>query len=722
MAPMNDQELQILNMEPVNPTNTPVSPPATSVIDHHANSDDLVLIHGLSDTVATSEDITPADDNDSSEQISIPNNSNIRDSCIVHRSEQKGIDTKAVGFYPVCKAWALEIASIVLGMLALVAIIVILAQFNNRNLPNWPLSITLNTLVAFLATISKAAILVPVSMALSQSQWGWFQQERPLYDFHVFDQASRGVWGSLLFLRRIHFQHFASIGAVLMVTSLLTSPITQLSISYPVRSVAVQGEANTGIIQSIFYSENGMKTDDVSRAINLAISLDTDGHFSTPSGIKGASCSTGNCTFETYHSLGVCLKVANISSDLRIEQVQDNEPSGIPLLDKGFGYGPLLSPGNKVWKVSLPGGPALAGQYGFSMFVDALNGNTSIGFQTSSDLLRTRLLSVVLIFTKPILSNSSLADPIPRDVRILVNATIGIQYEALEFLFHLCVQSYDTSINMGKENTRLRDSIAQPFEHRPGTFLDLNCSSVLDEFPLECLSREERANETMYLMPPYPNTEGVNASVEDKTFGIDYYTMEEIATAMIPELQTYQGVSDSPSEDPIRMGYGYLFGVQLFTRAIFSSDGLRNASERDNRIFNIFTNVATLLSSHMRTAPPPGSDIRFMNFTGQAWRDESYVLINWGWISFLACELVISASFLLLTIMSQSSQQRRYYGKSPLLYEDSKDSSLATLVALSGRCRDMVGGGLRPMNELEIATKGLLVKLDGNEVTPAEPC
>jgi hypothetical protein len=34
----------------------------------------------------------------------------------------------------------------------------------------------------------------------------------------------------------------------------------------------------------------------------------------------------------------------------------------------------------------------------------------------------------------------------------------------------------------------------------------------------------------------------------------------------------------------------------------------------------------------------------------------------------------------------------------------------------------MVGGGLRPIDGLEIAAKWLQVKLDGNEVAPAEAC
>jgi hypothetical protein len=96
------------------------------------------------------------------------------------------------------------------------------------------------------------------------------------------------------------------------------------------------------------------------------------------------------------------------------------------------------------------------------------------------------------------------------------------------------------------------------------------------------------------------------------------------------------------------------------------------------------------------------------------------VHINWGWISFLAAENALAAGFVVLTMISQSRRQRTHQRENVLVYEDVKDSSLATLVALGGQCRQRMGGGLRPIDELEKAAKDLRVRLDTQEVVPAE--
>ncbi|KAL2204502.1 hypothetical protein CC79DRAFT_1144090 [Sarocladium strictum] len=86
-----------------------------------------------------------------------------------------------------------------LGLLG--AIIAVLAWRNNKPLPSWYADITVNTVIALLATICRAATIVPISEGLSQLKWIWFAQgTRPLRDIGVFEKASRGPWGSLQLL------------------------------------------------------------------------------------------------------------------------------------------------------------------------------------------------------------------------------------------------------------------------------------------------------------------------------------------------------------------------------------------------------------------------------------------------------------------------------------------------------------------------------------------
>jgi len=68
------------------------------------------------------------------------------------------------------------------------------------------MAITLNAFVAFFTTLAAVTLLIPVTEAVSQWKWNYFMTEQPLSDFEVFDDASRGAWGSVLLLRRFSFR------------------------------------------------------------------------------------------------------------------------------------------------------------------------------------------------------------------------------------------------------------------------------------------------------------------------------------------------------------------------------------------------------------------------------------------------------------------------------------------------------------------------------------
>lgn len=78
------------------------------------------------------------------------------------------------------------------------AIITVLAWRDDKPLPDWYAGITVNTVIALLATICRASTVIPISEGISQLKWNWLAQgTRPLRDLAVFDEASRGPWGSL---------------------------------------------------------------------------------------------------------------------------------------------------------------------------------------------------------------------------------------------------------------------------------------------------------------------------------------------------------------------------------------------------------------------------------------------------------------------------------------------------------------------------------------------
>jgi uncharacterized BrkB/YihY/UPF0761 family membrane protein len=103
----------------------------------------------------------------------------------------------------VMKRWLLEIVSWIISALCMGAILVLLAVFKDKAQPRRILGLTLNAHIAVLSKIASAALLVPTSEALGQLKWSWFKSgSKKLWDFEIFDNASRGPWGSFLLLVR----------------------------------------------------------------------------------------------------------------------------------------------------------------------------------------------------------------------------------------------------------------------------------------------------------------------------------------------------------------------------------------------------------------------------------------------------------------------------------------------------------------------------------------
>lgn len=99
------------------------------------------------------------------------------------------------------RSWAFEIMAVAIGLGAVAAIVGVVAKYNGHALPDWPYSITLNALIALLATFANAAMSVCLSSGLSQAKWIRFKQtSAPLSDMEAFDDASRGSWGSIKLL------------------------------------------------------------------------------------------------------------------------------------------------------------------------------------------------------------------------------------------------------------------------------------------------------------------------------------------------------------------------------------------------------------------------------------------------------------------------------------------------------------------------------------------
>lgn len=479
------------------------------------------------------------------------------------------------------------------------AVFIVLLQFDERPLSDWPLKINLNSFLSLFTTLTKAAILVSVSAAISHIQWTWFHVERggrSLYDLHVIDQASRGAWGSLVLLWRFRFRHFITCGAFLVAVSTITSPITQLAINYPVRNITVQGPeaAFTQAIRDLD-SPRDNTVAVARRAVYMATYLDSS-QFNFPipyasAAPGGVTCLTGNCTFGRYQSLGICMKMANISSHLRVEEFEsiDSAPDVSRI--------PEPIPGQKLWIASLSDSVYLAHQSAMSMFTDVLEGNATYAFG-DDPAQQTKIISFFVIYTAPTMKKNNNTEQrrlhILRDVR-------DFHHEAIEVLFHLCVQTYETNITLGVESTEVTESPAEigPSRADGRPFVELTCSSFYT-LVWRCEPQITRWNDTISLRIPSISSSGSVREGQDKNiFTANHRSMEDIAfmarTAMLGSA-TISNHTDAKAYNLMRASPNEF--IQVLTGSVlYSFTSLYNPELRQVRLYNLYRNIATTLSA-----------------------------------------------------------------------------------------------------------------------------
>ncbi|KAK4195629.1 hypothetical protein QBC40DRAFT_18808 [Triangularia verruculosa] len=145
------------------------------------------------------------------------------------------------GIWGAVRAWWQELASVLLSISCVLALVSILSSYDGRPLADWTLGVTLNTVIALLSTICRMAFIYPLAQALAQQRWNWYKRPRSFDDFRIFDDASRGPWGSLRLLVRMRGRPLSAVACLILVTSIATSTLTQSVVIYPSRPVALTG-------------------------------------------------------------------------------------------------------------------------------------------------------------------------------------------------------------------------------------------------------------------------------------------------------------------------------------------------------------------------------------------------------------------------------------------------------------------------------------------------
>ena len=109
----------------------------------------------------------------------------------------------------VFKRWLFELASWLISALCMGTVIGIYITISGQEMTKSEQYLTISNT---LGKIASAALIVPTTEALGQLKWNWFHKSNAMWDFEIFDKASRGAWGATLLLFRTKGRSLAALG------------------------------------------------------------------------------------------------------------------------------------------------------------------------------------------------------------------------------------------------------------------------------------------------------------------------------------------------------------------------------------------------------------------------------------------------------------------------------------------------------------------------------
>ncbi|KAK8071468.1 hypothetical protein PG997_011671 [Apiospora hydei] len=195
-----------------------------------------------------------------------------------------------------------EILSILLSIGIIVAMFVLLAEYNGKIVTDWQFPINLSTLLALLATIMRAVLFVPITSIISQAKWKLFgtDKPRPLQDLQDIDQGSRSLIGAINIMPLAARASIPTLIAVMLsIVSLGIGPFVQQAIGTEPCAQAVDGQAMvpyTHFVESTREVSPQAAGKQQEIAIMMRNALETLPQ-DQGNGIR-FQCSTGNCTFD----------------------------------------------------------------------------------------------------------------------------------------------------------------------------------------------------------------------------------------------------------------------------------------------------------------------------------------------------------------------------------------------------------------------------------------
>ncbi|KAH6845314.1 hypothetical protein B0I37DRAFT_312822 [Chaetomium sp. MPI-CAGE-AT-0009] len=467
------------------------------------------------------------------------------------------------------------ISGCLLGIVCLAVIVAVLKTFDGRGLTDWPLAVSLNTVLAFLTAICQVALAVPLTEGLSQLKWNSFARgEKPLADFQTFEDARRGPVRSAMLLYKRKGRAPSPIPLEISRQEVARRPSPGASHTPTQRRMNLDTREKQAIQSGIYHA------------------VDVEVPHLQP------LCSSGNCQWRNFSSLAVCGAVADISDRLTISSQSEPRSLGVSLGDANdelvrsarLPNGLFLVGGTASCNLNISwphasvntdsGTGEITGQESF------LPARTSLAFSDQDGRVSSAIANFFLVYTNQTSDPGSVS---PRTV-----------FRAAEVLLHFCVNTYEASTSRGVSMSRVVHSSTLAAEDASG-------NSIVNARHVPSSPRRVFLRST--------SSDGVYSVKREDVKFLNGYILSLFSGVYSHWYGKAIGGETATSE---------ALGLAMFQRKPSDDDGMR-----------------------MRAMSSASA-------SGTVFATESYVHIQWAWLTFLAIQVALSVSFL-LGIMIQTA-------------------------------------------------------------------
>jgi hypothetical protein len=473
-----------------------------------------------------------------------------------------------------------------------------------------------------------------------------------MWDFEIFDNASRGPWGSLLLLVRTKGKALAALGALIMLCSLALDPFFQQVVDFPDRWALqdawsaiprveiyeppylksfIQGEEQSQKDQDMapildrFFYENGTQPIPFGNGTRPDIPL---------------SCPTSNCTWPEYETLAVCSSCTEVSHLLDIGYACRENTT----IDWSADWtGPLDD-------VPYPNGTVCG--YFLNATSDEpilLSGYVAEAEFTTSEALLVRTVPLTDLNTKePFYGVGSVNYKHIRNPLLdaLIASTVdgsasvyGGQAPLVhECILSWCVQTIHSSYDWGKYSeivTSTNLNITAEPSTWPWEAFEVENSLDIDLFYTQNITFELPTSE-------YPRS---NGTVFNTTYGVNNVTAFKIMMILEDFFPSYYTVANASSDAVLRFK-DFPEGPSTRYLDVNAWQAPNNLTHHMERLAQALTNVMRSSSSKLMTP-------------GEAYNKENYVSVRWEWITLPIGLLLIALIFFAATVTKSASERDR---------------------------------------------------------------